>query len=91
MALTSLQKENSRDALGAWKDRASNGLLEIHATAALLRSATGRIHKLQAPRFGHQGSQNSLASGDANVKWRAKINTRVSINLNHKHALKIVL
>ena len=35
-ALTSLQKENSRGAQGAWKDRALNGLLEIHATAAPL-------------------------------------------------------
>ena len=28
---------------GAWKDRASDGLLEILVTAAPLRSATGRI------------------------------------------------
>ena len=28
---------------GAWKDRASDGLLETQATAALLRSATKRI------------------------------------------------
>jgi len=28
---------------GAWKDRTSDGLLEIHATVAPLRSATGRI------------------------------------------------
>ena len=35
---------------GAWKDRASDGLLEIHATAALLRSATRRIQTLQAPK-----------------------------------------
>ena len=40
-----LQKEKSRDAQGAWKDRALDGLLEIHTTAAPLRSATGRIHK----------------------------------------------
>jgi len=35
-SLTSLQKENSRDAQGAWKDRALDGQLMIHATAALL-------------------------------------------------------
>jgi len=35
---------------GTWKDRASDGLLEIHATAALLRSATRRIQTLQAPK-----------------------------------------
>ena len=33
-ALTSLQKENSRGTQGAWKDSASDGLLEIHASAA---------------------------------------------------------
>ena len=33
-ALTSLQRENSRDAQGAWKDRALDGLLGIHASAA---------------------------------------------------------
>ena len=49
MALMSLQKENSRDAQGASKDKALNGLPMIHATAAHLRSATRRIHTLQAP------------------------------------------
>jgi len=39
---------------GAWKDRTSDGLLEIHTTAAPLRSATGRIHMLQALRSGHK-------------------------------------
>ena len=71
-------------------DRALDGLLGIYTTAAPLRLATGRIHKLQYLDMRIQGSQNSLASGDTNAKWRAKINTRVSINLNHKHALKIV-
>ena len=33
----SLQKENLSDAQGAWKDRALDDLLVIHATAALLR------------------------------------------------------
>jgi len=54
MALTSSQKEDSRDAQGAWKDRALDGLLEIHTTAAPLRSATERIHKLQASGSGHE-------------------------------------
>jgi len=40
-----LQKENSRDAQG------TNGQPMIHATAALLWSATGRIHNLQAPKL----------------------------------------
>ena len=59
MVLTSLQKENSRDAQGAWKDRASDGLLEIHAIAALLKSATGRIHTLQALGPEHEDPRES--------------------------------
>ena len=61
MALTSLQKENSRGTQGAWKDGASDGLLEIHATAAPLRSATGRftLSKLQDLDMRIQRSQNS--------------------------------
>jgi len=92
MALTSSQKEDSRDAQGAWKVRALDGLLEIHTTATPLRSATGRIHKLQALRLRHEdlGKSDSLASSDANAKWRAKINAHVSINPNHKHVLKTV-
>jgi len=39
-----LQQENLRDAQGAWKDRASDGLLEIHASDAPLWSTTRRIH-----------------------------------------------
>ena len=35
-ALTSLQKENSRGAQGAWKDKAPDGLLGIHISAAPL-------------------------------------------------------
>jgi len=44
---------------GAWKDRASDGLLEIHATAELLRSATGRstLSKLQDLDMRIQGSR----------------------------------
>ena len=39
---------------GPWKGRALDGLLGIHATPAPLRSATGRIHTLQAPGPGHE-------------------------------------
>jgi len=49
-----LQKENSRDAQGAWKDRDSNGLPMIHATTALLWLETRRIHKLQILRSEHE-------------------------------------
>ena len=48
------KKKNSRDAQGAWKDRALDSLLGIHTTAAPLRSATGRIQTLQAPLPGHE-------------------------------------
>ena len=43
----------------AWKDGALDDLPVIHTTAAHLRSATGRIHKLQAPRSGHEDSGES--------------------------------
>ena len=36
------------------------------------------------------GSQKLPTSNVANAKWRAGISKRVSINLNEKHALKIV-
>ena len=70
MALTSLQKENSRDARGAWKDSALDDLLEIYAAAALLRSAIGRIYTLQAPGPGHEvpGESELPTSDDANAK-----------------------
>ena len=58
-ALTSLQKGNSRGTQGAWKDGVPDGLLKIHATAALLWSATGRIHMLQAPKPGHEDPEES--------------------------------
>ena len=63
-ALTSLQEENSRGTQGAWKVRALNGLLEIHATAALFRSATGILQApssdmLQAPGPGHEDPEDS--------------------------------
>ena len=87
-----LQKENSRDEHGAWKDRALDGLPKIHASIAHLWLATGRIHKLQAPRSEHEDprSQNSPTSGVMNAKWRAGTSTRISINLNQKHSLKTV-
>ena len=49
--------------MGAWKDMASDGLLEIHTTAAPLWSATGRIHKLQALRPGHEDLGESELPG----------------------------
>jgi len=54
MALTSLQKEDLRDAQRAWKDRALDGLPVFHVIAAPLRSATGRIHKLLALKPEHE-------------------------------------
>ena len=54
MEAQSHNRETLEPNKGAWKDRALNGLLEIHATAALLWLATGRIHMLQAPKPGHE-------------------------------------
>ena len=96
-ALTSLQKENSRGTQGAWKDRVSDGPLEIQATDALFRSATGILQApssdmLQAPGPGHENPGESdrtpQASGDTKARWRAEISTSVSIKPNHNHALK---
>ena len=81
-----LQKENSRDEQGAWKDRASDGqrwsmlLLRIfnkqpwESTSSKLRDLDMQIHE----------SQNSPTSGVVNAKWRAGTSTRVSINSNQK-------
>ena len=54
-----LQRENLRAEQGVWRDRLSDGLPMIHTTDVDLRSATGRIYKLQALRSGMriQGSQ----------------------------------
>jgi len=52
-------RKNSRAEQGVWKDGALDGLPEIHATAALLRSATGRIHMLQALRPRHEDPEKS--------------------------------
>ena len=68
MALKSLQLENSRDGQGAWKDRALDGLLMIHASAMHLWLPTGRIHKLRDLDMRIQGSQNSPTSGVVNAK-----------------------
>ena len=57
-------QENSRAEQEAWKDEAQDGLLEIHATAAPLWSATGRIHTLQAPRPGHEDPEESELPGE---------------------------
>ena len=78
---------------GAWKDGALDGLLMIHVMLRLSGQQLGEstCSKLQNLDMRIQGSQTELpASGDANAKWRAKISTRVSINPNHKHALKTV-
>jgi len=48
-----LQKENSRDEKGVWKDRASDGLPMIHASAMPLWSASRRICKYQPSGSGH--------------------------------------
>ena len=37
-----------------------------------------------------QRSQNSPASGDAKARWRVRISTCVSINLDHKHENRVV-
>ena len=69
---------------GAWKDGAPDGLLEIHATAAPLWSATGRIHTLQAPWPGHEdpgeSDETPQASGEAKAKWRARVSISKAIN-----------
>ena len=90
-ALTSLQKENSRGTQGAWKDRALNDLLEIHATAAPFRSATGILQApssdmLQAPGPGHEdpgeSDETPQASGEAKAKWRARVSICKAIKPN---------
>ena len=87
-----LQNENSRDAQGTWKDMPQDGLPMIHASAAHLNQIPGEFisSKLRDLDMRIQGSQNSPTSGVANAKWRTRISTRISTNLNHKHALKIV-
>ena len=53
MEAQSHNRKTLKPSRGAWKDRALDGLPEIHATAAPLKSVTG-IPKLQAPRPGHE-------------------------------------
>ena len=79
-ALTSLQKENSGGTQGAWKDRAPDGLLKIHATAALLWSATEGIHTLQAPKPGHEDPGES--DGNSPGEWWSK--SQVASQDEHK-------
>ena len=63
-----LQKENLRDEQGGWRDRISDDLPMLHATAALLWSTTGRIYKLQTLRSEHEdpGESETLQR----VVWR---------------------
>ena len=84
---------------GAWKNRALDDLLEIHATAAHFRSATGILQApssdmLQAPGPGHEdpgeSDETPQASGDTKARWRAEISICVSIKPNHNHTLKTV-
>ena len=50
-----LQKENSRDERGAWKDWAPDGLPMICTFSTHLWSATRKIHKLQGLKSEHAG------------------------------------
>jgi len=79
-----LQKGNSGDEQGAWKDGAPDSLLKIRASSAHLWSTTGRMHKLQAVGSEHAGPVESELPNECvvNAKWRAWISTRVSINLS---------
>ena len=93
--LTSLLKGNSRGTHGAWKDEASDGLLEIHATAALLWSATEGIHTLQAPWPGHEdpgeSDETPQASGDTKAKWRARMSTSVYTGIAGMNRYNIII
>jgi len=75
-----LQKKNSRDEHGAWKNRASDGLLMVHATAALPWSATGRIHKLQAPGSGHKDPGESETPQRAMWLFGGRDSYKISLN-----------
>ena len=68
-----LQKENSRDEQGVWKDRALDGQLLIHDTTAaqLWSSRSPSWSNVQDLNMQVQGSQNSPTSGVVNAKWRA--------------------
>jgi len=71
-----LQKENSGDGHGAWKDRALDGLPKIHASSVHICSATERIHKLQPPGSEHAGpGELELTNkwcGECQVAYRDK-------------------
>ena len=54
--LTRYKKKTREPNRRAWKERALDGLLMIHAFTAYLCSATGRIHKLQTSGSGHADS-----------------------------------
>jgi len=49
-ALTSYKRKTRETIRGAWKKRTLDGQPMIHTFVAHLWPATGRIHKLQAPR-----------------------------------------
>ena len=87
-----LQKKNPRGEQGACRI----GLWTVYRWSKLPRRISDQQLE-ESTRFKFwdldmriQESQNSPTSGDSNAKWRAKINTHVSINPNHKHALKTV-
>ena len=82
-----LEREGGPERMGLWTV-CRRSTLPLRLSGQQLRESTSS--NLQDLDMRILRSQNSPASGDANVKWRAKISTRVSINSNHKHALKIV-
>ena len=90
--LTSLQKENSRDAQEGLEGKGSGRSVGDPRYRCTSQVSNWENQRAQAPGPGHKdpGSQNSPASGDANARWRTKLSTRVSIKPNHNHALKIV-
>ena len=64
-----LQKKNSRDEQGAWKDRALDGQLLIHdATAAQFWSTRGPSRSNLQDLIMQVQSQNSPTSGETSVK-----------------------
>ena len=54
-----LYKRRSRDTKKKLENRTSDSLPMIHASAAHLWLAIGRIHKFQAPRSGHKVPRES--------------------------------
>ena len=77
-----LQKENSRDEQGAWKDKPI-----FHATSDQQpkESISSKLWDLD---IRIQGSPNSPTSGVVNAKWHAGTSTRISINLNQRACIE---